>query len=98
MFVVCEILRRDRDVKPLNLLNNCEIFHYICKSDQGYELLLFRHDALLSELLAVIHFEWTVRRVIIVIGTSPNVVVRAKLAKCHGLDKYKNVMKHAIAI
>ncbi|MGC1305797.1 MAG: hypothetical protein WA885_01110 [Phormidesmis sp.] len=53
-------------------------------------------DASLSALLAVIHFEWTVRRAIIALGTSPNVVVRAKLAKCHGLDKYKDVWKDEI--
>ena len=39
-------------------------------------------DASLSALLAVIHFEWTILRAIITLGTSPNVVVRAKLAKC----------------
>lgn len=53
-------------------------------------------DASLSSLLAVIHFEWTVRRAIIALGTSPNVVVRAKLAKCHGLDKYKDVWKDEV--
>lgn len=53
-------------------------------------------DASLSALLSVIHFEWTVRRAIIALGTSPNVVVRAKLAKCHGLDKYKNVWKDEV--
>ena len=53
-------------------------------------------DASLSALLAVIHFEWTVRHAIIALGTSPNVVVRAKLAKCYGLDKYKDVWKDEV--
>jgi hypothetical protein len=53
-------------------------------------------DASLSALLAVIQFEWTVRRAIIALGTAPNVVVRAKLAKCHGLDKYKDVWKDEV--
>ncbi len=53
-------------------------------------------DASLSALLAVIHFEWTIRRAIIALGTSPNVVVRVKLAKCHGLDKYKDVWRDEV--
>jgi hypothetical protein len=50
----------------------------------------------LAALLAVVHFEWTVRRSIIALGTSPNVVVRAKLENCHGLDKYKEVWKEEV--
>jgi hypothetical protein len=53
-------------------------------------------DPSLSALLAVIHFEWTVRRAIIALGTSPNVIVRAKLKNCHGLDKYKDVWKDEV--
>jgi len=53
-------------------------------------------DASLSALLAVIHFEWTVRRAIIALGTSPNVVVRTKLKECHGLGKYKDVWKNEV--
>jgi hypothetical protein len=50
----------------------------------------------LSALLSVIHFEWTLRRAIIAVGTSPNVLVRAKLKNCHGLDKYKDVWKDEV--
>jgi hypothetical protein len=50
----------------------------------------------LSALLSVIHFEWTARRAIIALGTSPNVVVRAKLENCHGLDRYKDVWKDEV--
>ena len=53
-------------------------------------------DASVSVLLAVIHFEWTVRRAIIALGISPNVVVRERLAKCHGLDKYKDVWRDEV--
>jgi hypothetical protein len=50
-------------------------------------------DASLSVLLAVINFEWTVRRAIIALGTSPNVTVRARLKQAHGLGKYKDAWK-----
>lgn len=53
-------------------------------------------DASLSALLAVIHFEWTLRRATIALGTSPNVIVRAKLSKCHGLEKYKDVWRDEV--
>lgn len=48
-------------------------------------------DPSLAALLAVIHFEWTIRRSIIALGKSPNVEVRDKLEYCHGCDKYKDV-------
>lgn len=50
-------------------------------------------DPTLSALLAVIHVEWTVRRAIIALGTSPNVEIRKKLEKGHGLDNYKEHWK-----
>jgi hypothetical protein len=50
-------------------------------------------DPSLSALLAVIHVEWTLRRAIIALGTSPNVEVREKLEGCHGLKKYKELWK-----
>jgi len=53
-------------------------------------------DPSLSALLSVIHFEWTVRRAIIALGTSPNVVIRAKLKNCHGIDRYKDVWKDEV--
>jgi hypothetical protein len=55
-----------------------------------------QEDPSLSALLAVIHFEWTVRRAIIALGTSPNVDVREKLTYCHGCDKYKDVWKEEV--
>ena len=53
-------------------------------------------DASVSVILSVIHFEWTVRRAIIALGISPNVLVRERLAKCHGLDKYKDVWRDEV--
>jgi hypothetical protein len=54
-------------------------------------------DPALSLLLSVIHFEWTVRRAIISLGSSPNVVVRAELRNCHGLERYKNLWKEEVS-
>jgi hypothetical protein len=53
-------------------------------------------DPSLASLLAVIHFEWTIRRSIIALGKSPNVEVRDKLKYCHGCDKYKDVWKDEV--
>jgi hypothetical protein len=47
---------------------------------------LSTEDAALAELLGVIHVEWTVRRAIIALGTSPNVEIRTALEQCHGLE------------
>ncbi|MBD2057799.1 hypothetical protein H6F88_17530 [Oculatella sp. FACHB-28] len=52
----------------------------------------------LAALLAVIHFEWTIRRAIIALGTSPNVVVRQKLERCHGHQAYKDLWKEEVAL
>jgi hypothetical protein len=53
-------------------------------------------DAALSALLSVIHVEWTLKRAIIALGHSSNVVVRSKLRHCHGLEKYKNVWRDEV--
>lgn len=53
-------------------------------------------DPSLSALLSVIHFEWTIRRAIIALGTSPNVIVRSKPRNCHGIDKYKDLWKDEV--
>jgi hypothetical protein len=54
-------------------------------------------DPALSLILAVIHFEWTMRRAIISLGSSPNVVVRVKLQGCHGLRRYKSLWKEEVS-
>jgi hypothetical protein len=53
-------------------------------------------DPTLSALLAVIHVEWTVRRAIIALGTSPNVEIREQLEGCHGLKRYNKLWKDEV--
>lgn len=48
-------------------------------------------DPAIAALLSIVHFEWTVRRAIISLGESPNVEIREKLGRCHGLPKYKEL-------
>ena len=50
-------------------------------------------DPALAALLSVIHFEWTARRAIIALGSSPNVIIRQKLDGCHGHRAYKDQWK-----
>ncbi|NJO42690.1 MAG: hypothetical protein HC769_35375 [Cyanobacteria bacterium CRU_2_1] len=54
-------------------------------------------DPPLAALLSIVHFEWTVRRAIIALAKSPNVEVREKLAKCHGLEKYRQIWQDEVA-
>jgi hypothetical protein len=54
-------------------------------------------DPALASLLAVVHFEWTIRRAIIALGTSSNVKVREKLTRCHGCDRYKDIWKEEVS-
>lgn len=53
-------------------------------------------DPMIAILLAAANFEWTVGRCIIFLSSSPNVEVREQLAKCHGLDKYKDLWKREV--
>lgn len=47
-------------------------------------------DASIGAVLAAIDLEWTIRRAILALGTSPNKVIRDDvLANCHGLGRYK---------
>jgi hypothetical protein len=54
-------------------------------------------DPILSLILAVIHFEWTIRRAIISLGTSPNISIRSELDRCHGLKAYKELWKQEVS-
>jgi hypothetical protein len=54
---------------------------------------ILTRDPSLASLLAVIHFEWTIRRSIIALGESPNIKVREKLKYCHGHNDYKKIWK-----
>jgi len=53
-------------------------------------------DPPLAALLSVIYFEWTVRRAIIALGSSPNVEIRERMKLDHGCDKYKQVWKDEV--
>jgi hypothetical protein len=53
-------------------------------------------DPSLAALLAIVHVEWTLRRVIIALGSSPNIEVRRKLEHCHGHDKYRDLWKEEV--
>ena len=59
-------------------------------------LVMSKEDASISLLLSAIHFEWTIRRAIIALGSSPNVEVREKLENCHGLSGYKKLWKEEV--
>lgn len=50
-------------------------------------------DPMIAILLAAANFEWTVGRCIIFFSASPNIELRERLSKCHGLDKYKDLWK-----
>lgn len=57
---------------------------------------LLVEDPPLAALLSVIHFEWTIRRAIIAMGTSPNVEIRERMKLDHGCDRYKQVWKDEV--
>ncbi len=46
---------------------------------------------MIAVLLAAANFEWTVGRCILLFSETPNVEIRARLAKCFGLDRYKSL-------
>jgi hypothetical protein len=50
-------------------------------------------DPMIAILLAAANVEWTVGRCIIFFSAAPNVEVRERLARCHGLDRYKDLWK-----
>jgi hypothetical protein len=47
----------------------------------------------LAVILGAVHVEWTVRRAILALGRSPNVVLKVQLTRAHGLDQYKDLWK-----
>jgi hypothetical protein len=53
-------------------------------------------DPSLAALLAIVHVEWTLRRAIIALGSSPNVVVREQLRQCHGHENYRDVWRDEV--
>lgn len=56
-----------------------------------------RSEASLGLLLATVDFEWTIRRAIVGCGFSANRYIReAVLARCHGLDGYKDAWRSEV--
>src|SRR5215475_13660113 len=49
-------------------------------------------------ILGAVHVEWTVRRAILELGHSPNVVLRERLLRAHGLDQYKDLWKAEVVL
>ena len=47
----------------------------------------------IAVILGAVHVEWTVRRAILALGRSPNIVLRVQLTRAHGLDQYKDLWK-----
>ncbi|MCB1634529.1 MAG: hypothetical protein KDI51_08065 [Xanthomonadales bacterium] len=51
-------------------------------------------EPVIAVILAATDFEWTVRRAILALGTSPNFDIRAGvLFRCSGLDNYRDAWK-----
>jgi hypothetical protein len=54
-------------------------------------------DIFIGVLLATMDFEWTLRRAIIALGYQRNSIVRKQvLARCSGLDRYKEAWKQEV--
>lgn len=53
--------------------------------------LLTKDDCAIAVLLSAAHFEWTISRGILALGTLPNKELRKEVGRCHGLDSYKNL-------
>lgn len=52
--------------------------------------LLTKDTATIGVLASAADFEWTVRRAVLALGRGRSVDIRARLARCHGLDAYKD--------
>ena len=52
---------------------------------------LTKDDCAIAVLLAAAHFEWSVSRAILALGTKPNKELRTILASCYGLERYKDL-------
>lgn len=53
-------------------------------------------EPFIAVLLAAAHFEWTIRRAIILLSKKPNKTTREELKKCSGLSAYKDVWKNLV--
>lgn len=54
-------------------------------------------DCAIAVLLAAAHFEWSISRAILALGTRPNRELRVILARCFGLDRYRDLWAQEVA-
>lgn len=69
------------------------------QKERHAKILRFLADGepVIAVLLAAADFEWTVRRAILALGSSPNTVIRSEVLKhCSGLDKYKTAWREEV--
>lgn len=59
--------------------------------EQRVRSFLTNEDCAIAVLLSAAHFEWTVSRGILALGTMPTAELRHLVGSCHGLDKYKDL-------
>lgn len=57
--------------------------------EQRIRGFLTKQDCAIAVLLSAAHFEWIVSRAILALGKTPTRELRIAMAKCHGLDRYK---------
>lgn len=55
-----------------------------------------RREPVAAAILAVVHFEWTLRRTIIGLGSSPNDEVRRASMRINGIDRLKDLWKDEV--
>lgn len=53
-------------------------------------------DPQFAVVLSIAHVEWTLRRAIVALGSSPNTELRGRLLACHGLDAYRNLWRDEV--
>lgn len=67
----------------------------VCDATAGREErirnFLTKSDCAIAVLLSAAHFEWTLSRGILALGTTPTARLRTIVGSCHGLDKYKDL-------
>lgn len=59
---------------------------------------LTKDDCAIAVLLAAAHFEWSVSRAILALGTKPNKELRTILASCYGLERYKGLWAQEVVL
>lgn len=68
-----------------------------CERHAKISAFLKDGEPVIAVLLAATDFEWTVRRRILALGSSPNAEIRSGvLVRCTGLDKYKDAWNREV--